>query len=537
MACNKLLDWDWKKGNPTEIDIGGGAKIPMNYFSCGTYYFDGQYQVVKFPKGMQVYHGSGSLVNNNVEFPLGKSFYDPHKMGTSSNINKHQLYRDVVDQPNQSIAFEISKFINVSSGWFGTPATAEIYSLQSRNKFPECGSKCVSVYELKEDCIFILLDNNFNIWRLSNDPNVPEENKEQLRFMFSLYELQADHSDDEFGHISIKRKKRLSYRFTDVPFTNWLRTYLPEEYAGYASNTQKYKQRDHFHLEFTFFNPVKWLKRNLDNPIDWQYTDREKPPQIELLLDQMALYKSINVDFHAGDLLEHSIWSLLFCEQVILKMIAKYGNPSQETQKKIVASALIHDIGKMAPYNDKVTKRTHDCIYFSIPEHPEIGGSYIRGERDLPILDRNMNQIASFDMEILLSELGFDDSDRNNLAKLIDLHWEFGNYLQKWKGGDDMETVDAYINHVGEYERPMFFFALVVVSIADILASQPYGVNNLTAELNHHSRFFPFISNVPKKYRGGNLADATAEKRNAFAERVLDRVIELNNENIDIEME
>jgi hypothetical protein len=148
-----------------------------------------------------------------------------------------------------------------------------------------------------------------------------------------------------------------------------------------------------------------------------------------------------------------------------------------------------------------------------------------------------MNQIASFDMEILLSELGFNDSDRNNLAKLIDLHWEFGNYLQKWKGGDDMETVDAYINHVGEYERPMFFFALVVVSIADVLASQPYGVNNLTAELNHHSRFFPFISNVPKKYRGGNLADATAEKRNAFAERVLDRVIELNNENIDIEME
>lgn len=86
--------------------------------------------------------------------------------------------------------------------------------------------------------------------------------------------------------------------------------------------------------------------------------------------------------------------------------------------------------------------------------------------------------------------------------------------------------MDAYIEHVGSHEPFTFFYALMIVSVADVLASQPYGMNNLTAELNHHSRFFPFISNVPKKYRGGDLADVTAEKRNAFAERVLDRVLE-----------
>jgi hypothetical protein len=279
-----------------------------------------------------------------------------------------------------------------------------------------------------------------------------------------------------------------------------------------------------------FCNPIKWLKRNLTNPLDWQHANlKDAPIEIARLLDQMALYKSTNVDFHAGNLLEHSIWSLLFAEQLVLNM-PKYGMPDPDTQRKIAAAAFIHDIGKMAPNNDKVTKRSHDYVYFSIPDHTEIGGDYIRGTRPLPILDKNMNQIGAFNIYDLLGELGFRQEDLDNLAKIIDLHWELGNYIQRWQGYDDLKTVDAYIDHVGysaEGPKPfMFFYALIVVSIADVLASQPYGMNNLTAELNHHSRFFPFISNVPKKYRGGDIADVTAEKRNAFTERVLDRVIE-----------
>jgi hypothetical protein len=137
----------------------------------------------------------------------------------------------------------------------------------------------------------------------------------------------------------------------------------------------------------------------------------------------------------------------------------------------------------------------------------------------------------------LLGELGFRQEDLGIVAKVIDLHWEMGNYIQKWQGHDDLKTVDAYIDHVGSHEPFTFFYALIIVSIADVLASQPYGMNNLTAELNHHSRFFPFISNVPKKYRGGDLADVTAEKRNAFAERVLDRVIEKQRQQNIMEVE
>ena len=525
MACAKISLWDWKKGGETTINIGGGVELPMNYFSCGTYYFDGEYKVVKFPKGMQLYHGSGALANANVEYPAGKDFYKPHKMGAPSEVDNISLTKDVVEQPNQSVSFETTKYLKVSPSWFGSPQIAKAYSLQDPN-FAICGDKCINVYELKEDCVFFRLDSNFNIWRLLNDPNVPDTNKQQMRFMFDLNTLYADYSKSDFGKIRIKRKKRQSHRKIDLPFTDWLCTYISKDYAGYAANTQIEKKQTYFHLEFMFCNPLKWLKRNLINPLDWQHSNlKDAPVEIALLLDQMALYKTTNVDFHAGNLLEHSIWTLLFAEQLVLKT-PKYGIPDLEIQKKIAAIAFIHDIGKMAPNSDRVTKRSADCVYFSIPEHPGIGGDYIRGTRSLPILDKNMKEIGSFKINDLLGELGLRETDLPIVAKIIDLHWDLGEYIQQWQGNDDLKTVDAYIDHVGSNEPFVFFYALIIVSVADVMASQPYGMNNLTAELNHHSRFFPFISNVPKKHRGGDLSltDATAGKRNAFAERVLERV-------------
>lgn len=527
MACTKIPLWDWKKGGQTTINIGGAA-IPMNYFSCGTYYFDGEYKVVKFPKGMQLYHGSGDLANANVEYPAGIDFYKPRKMRAPSEIDTVLLTKNIIKKPTQSVELETTKFLKVSPSWFGTPNTAQTYSLQNPSFAKICGDKCINVYEMKEDCVFFRLDSNFNIWRLLNDPNVPDKNKKQLRFMFNLDKIEADFSDTDFGDISIKRKKRRSYRDVDLPFTAWLCQYISKDYAGYAANTPVEKKKQYFHLEFMFCNPFKWLKRNLANPLDWQHSNfKDAPVEISLLLDQMALYKTTNIDFHAGNLLEHSIWTLLFAEQLVLNT-PKYGIPDLEIQKKIAAIAFIHDIGKMAPNSDRVTKRSADCVYFSIPEHPGIGGDYIRGTRSLPILDKNMKEIGSFKINDLLGELGLRETDLPIVAKIIDLHWDLGEYILHWQGNDDLKTVDAYIDHVGSNEPFVFFYALIIVSVADVMASQPYGMNNLTAELNHHSRFFPFISNVPKKHRGGDLSltDATAGKRNAFAERVLDRVLD-----------
>lgn len=530
MACMKISNklWDWKTGDKTTIQIGA-ATIPMNYFSCGTYFFDGYFQVVKFPKGMQLYHGSGALVNANVEFPIGSDFYTPYGLNKpgqfSSEIPRIVIEKDLIKHQNESVEYAVSKFFNISAGWFADPTIAKLYSLQNEEFSQRCGEKCISVYELKEDAIFIILDNNFNIWRFLNDQTISQKTKNELKIMFDLDKIEADYDQHKFGEIDIKKKKRRSYRNIDLPFTKWLCSYLTEDYAGYASNTSVLKGKSYFHLEFTFCRPTKWLNRNLKNIFDWQYNSYEGAEEIvRQFLEQMSYYKSTNVDFHAGNLLEHSVWSLLFAEQLV--MGTKYGAPSVEIQKKIAAIAFIHDIGKMAP--NETIKRQHDRIYYSIPTHPKIGSDYIKGFLKFPLLDNNMNEVGVFDILRFLGALGFKDEDVPVISKIIDLHWEFGNYLNKWKDENDNTTVNDFINRVGVDEPFIFFFTLIIVSISDILASQPYGVNNLTSELNHQSRFFPYIKNVPKKYRGGNLSDITANTRNLFAEKILDTVKNLN---------
>lgn len=522
MACMKISNnlWDWKTGDKTTIKIGQ-ATIPMNYFSCGTFYFDGEFQVVKFPKGMQLYHGSGALANANVEFPVGSDYYNPFKVGTPSTVNTTQVENDLIQHQNESVEYAVSKFFKNSAGWFADPNVAKLYSLQNKEFSQRCGDKCINVYELKENAVFIVLDNNFNIWRFLNDVTISEKTKNELKVMYNLDKIEADYDQHKFGEIDIKRKKRRSYRNIDLPFTEWLCSYLTKDYAGYAANTAVEKGKSYFHLEFTFCKPMKWLNRNLKNVIDWQYNTYEQAESvIRQFIEQMSYYKSTNVNFHAGNLLEHSVWSLLFAEQLV--MGSKYGVPGVDIQKKIATIAFIHDIGKMAP--NQTIKRKHDRIYFAIPDHPKIGGDYIRGTSNLPLLDSNMNVVGVFDIPKFLASLAVEEQDIPTIAKIVDMHWDFGNYLKKWKGENDKTTVNAFIDHVGRNEPFMFFFALIIVSIADILASQPYGVNNLTSELNHQSRFFPFIKNVPKKYRGGNLSDSTANARNLFAEKILDAV-------------
>ena len=70
---------------------------------------------------------------------------------------------------------------------------------------------------------------------------------------------------------------------------------------------------------------------------------------------------------------------------------------------------------------------------------------------------------------------------------------------------------------------------MLVVSIADILATLPYGINklqNTQKGLNYSSKFFPFIKNVSKKYRGGNVAKISnvKEKGIKLANYILSKI-------------
>jgi len=516
MACENLREWNWTEGKEKKFSVKG-VDLSFNYFTCGIYFFDGIFHCVKFPKGMKLYHGSPYLSLFNNEYPAGKNYY-------KQNIDIN-LLANTVEKNKSEVDEAIYKQISVEPAWFGSHDVAKIYSSRN-NKFPFCKDKCISVYRLKNDATFLLIDNDFNIWQMLANDATPNEIKIYLRQMFSLQQNVVKNDDGKVAFIS---KSRFSANVYEIPFANWLCKNLRLNYAGYAADVTKVDVYRRFHLEFMICNPIKWLERDLSSPLDWQYFNMSIiPPETKQLLEQMKLYKSINVNFHAGNLFEHSIWSALFAEQIIfntphiLKILFNTEDLRVSFSKKIVAIALLHDIGKMNPFHSKTERRESDFIYFSIKDHPEIGGQYIRGTKQMPVLNLKTLEVEKFfNVKKLFNELGLDYStELETVAKMIDLHWQLGILMY------DPDGVNKYLSLLNSSKD--FIFAILVISIADILASQPYGLNNLTAELNHHSKFFPFISNVPRKYKGGNIADTSAEKRKEFVNKISNKIFNTN---------
>ena len=56
------------KGNTVTDKNVFDFEIKRNYFDCGEYFFDGTFNVVKFRKGLTIFHGSYNLSNAQVEF-------------------------------------------------------------------------------------------------------------------------------------------------------------------------------------------------------------------------------------------------------------------------------------------------------------------------------------------------------------------------------------------------------------------------------------------------------------------------------------
>ena len=182
--CNKLKNWNWKEGQVFKddsikfgyYDINGnviiGNEFQRNYFDCGMYYFDGVFNVVKFSKGMTLYHGSGLLANNVVLFPVGKEYYDAYDLTgrkKSPYINTQNLLTVAVSS-DESIEEIISQNIPITAGWYADIGTAKIYSQsvnpvvnKAQNIANNCKDNCVFAYRLKEDIIMFLLDDDYKI--------------------------------------------------------------------------------------------------------------------------------------------------------------------------------------------------------------------------------------------------------------------------------------------------------------------------------------------------------------------------------------
>lgn len=550
-TCKDLPDWDWKSGQFKE-DSTTFIKFNRNYFDCGIYYFDGTFNVVKFPKGMSVYHGSAVLADKVAEFPVGISYYKPYDISSSNNIalkveTNSKSFLSAIAMTDESIEEVISQSFPISAGWYADPSTGKIYSGISGNdaisnkRAEYCGQKCINSYKLKKDIIMLILDDDYNIAKLFSTDWMPAKEKGRLADMFQIKQINPvrTNEDNPFtrlryqteqrkpdGSVTYVPKQRKSSREWDLPFADWIceNVIKKQNYSGYAATSQHTEQHSgQFHLEFIFCNAFSWLYRDLNNILDWQHNPKKYPNNtVKIFIEQLGLYQSTNVNFHAGDLLEHSIWTLLFAEKIMKHLDITHPPIQFDNLSKLTAfSAFIHDIGKMYPEHATRNIKTGHFIYFSMPSHPTDGADYINGPLQLPIYDNDLNKTGVMNIDNLFEEFGIDRKYKEIVGPVVQVHWDLGNYLIELKNGGDKNTLaEHYLNKLlGIYNIDRdhflnFLYIALIVSMADINGSQPYGYDRISEatvkpnnfELNKASHYFPFVTNMPKQYRGGNVA-------------------------------
>ena len=539
MICEGL-EYDWKSGIPSNEEIDGFT-IPINYFTCGEYYFDGINYVVKFPKGMKIYYGSGILVKNNQEFPVGTKYYEPNNYNEERKISIDKLLDNASKYPDDSIDYlaslDIPEIINTS--WYTDYNTA----IKDSQKNKQCGDKCIECYILKFDAVFVLLDNDYNLWKLYGSSNITEDARISLKSMFDNNKFEPN-DKTKYPNIGIKNKIQTFTDTNTIPFSKWFcQVYnTNNEYAGIAINTNKTtkgvltktKIND---LKLMFCNALLWLRRDLNNNLDWQYRIKSDNKIIDTFLDQMSLYKTVNIESQAGDLLEHSIWTLLFAENYIANSLIELNyRPKLEKQELIAAIALIHDVGEMGEYKIiksdgsylyPIRQRTTDLAYTLIPnEGIRRGIRFVKGEDLIPVYTGEPLQLTStIDFRDVMRSLKILDDEFNIVSSTIYYHKLLNEFIPSAIESNSDSTIinslaEMYLDNMKDIIDTDILYCILVISVCSELATRPYGVNNLTVVMNKKSKYFPYISNMPMKHAGNNYVDVSADARNKLVKAI-----------------
>ena len=542
--CRRIKnEWDWKAGEHANERFGGVPQFERNYFDCGNYFFDGEFNVVKFEKGMTLYHGSAALANYVAEYPIGPEFYKANETIKNGQLSKQDVMKD------HSIQTMLTTKNKISPSWYADLHVGKIYSGQVNDPtlMQNCTGKCINAYKTKKDIILLLLDDDYNIAKLYLE--ITKQNKieelKRLETMFGINRQSFNKTNDKnpFKRFQIN-KNRQSRRDIDLPFADFLmeKYIIPKGYSGYGATAtpSSVHYGGEFHLEIILSNPPMLLKRDLENPYDWQYSKKQQTEDQKKFFNSMKMFKSYNTDFHSGDLLEHSIWSLLYTEKLLESDLFPDALKDKEIIKKVISFAsLIHDIGKF--HSDEelngvtFNNQTNTFVYRLVDNHPEYGYKMVMGEMPIPIYSIENNQLKTDFLtfkqlfDIFLPEL-INDIDREIytllIAFIIRNHWLFGKWLSGIKININEQDYKKFIQdliHVPglacHKDFHLIIISLIIVSLSDIYGTQPYGIERLSKgivqDVNKCSRYFNFC-NRPKKYKGVDLL-----KLNGGQERVM----------------
>lgn len=191
--------------------------------------------------------------------------------------------------------------------------------------------------------------------------------------------------------------------------------------------------------------------------------------EVDKLFDDLSKYKTTNINFHAGDVYEHSIWSALYINHMFATNDKFIRDINIKWRKTLIVSCLLHDIGKGG---DRVYS------FYDKPNHPEIAGYYF--ETGIYPSD------VRIDLRKVVRELG--EIENYDLIKfLVRYHWMIGGVLKDtydesvkaWNIYYQF-NLDCHESKIPFKNRAEVFRLLYAVWVSDILASQkyPYTIDN-----------------------------------------------------------
>lgn len=203
-----------------------------------------------------------------------------------------------------------------------------------------------------------------------------------------------------------------------------------------------------------------------------------KSESLNRLLDHLHLYKLTKSGFHAGNLLQHSLWTCRSLAQWFDENGPWVENLAAN-RSIIMLGGLLHDIGKAGDF---------DFFYSSKHSHPCDGFAYLWQQRPFKLEDG-----SNFNFKALYRELSISHQEQQLLAIFVAMHWEFGLIMKNMQNNPNTtldQECQLYLKKLRHYCNKTNFNngiptkrllrSCIAISAADVHGVQPNDYVNAT---------------------------------------------------------
>jgi hypothetical protein len=550
-------------------------------FECGKYFFDGQFNVVEYEQGLNMYFGNSEMVLKNFEFPVGllQDYYNKHITFSEEEIKFLQNAQETAEKKLDLVR---RKDIPANVYLYTSLNTARMMSMNGKVK---CGNKCVLSYRTTRSTCFVNLWEPFNLMVFLKSPELSNEYKFLLMLhcgavfynnngqipdllqknVYQQFMDKLNNKDPETLEIFHKGMRNFSGQFDDLsdfiypenpdpnhristaqdPLQQLQQAFHPQRrfimsdlseydfpeilhialmnicnsfgYDGYVRQRHPRTDGSGTSVEpviYTSYQYTTFLERDYSDPNDWQYNDQMTTfHMIGKVIGEMSMYKTVRSDRHAGDLLQHSIWTALYA-QYLIKTKSIFATTIQtfpDYFPLIIASAFLHDIGRSGrgEYREKQV-----ALMFNDTDHSLHGAEMLKGTRPY-YLASSHGSVEMINASAVLTDMNIPQ-DKQYIVILCVL---FHDLLEELLANNELtsdqqakmfvsnitKSFDRYqIKFKDEQELRLLFECIILVSIANIQATQPFVDHdefyNALDEMKNKKSLFVYLNSVVEKF-------------------------------------